>query len=190
MPFLKSGFPWHTPEVSHPNLTTSEDWWAALTPLFASAFAGAAGVDIPVARGLAAQVRHRYIDPRAWTVFSEVRAVLARLSSQGWVHVILSNHVPELPDLVTALGLDGHFEAILSSANIGFEKPRAECFEAALTQLPSDAKRVVVVGDSYSADIAGARSAGLEGLLVRSEPRDACRSFDTLELVAEYLNDV
>lgn len=189
VPFLRSGFPWHTPEVSHPNLTTSEDWWTALAPLFASAFAGATGVDSRVARELAAQVRHRYIDPRAWTVFSEVRAVLARLSSQGWVHVMLSNHVPELPALVTGLGLVGHFEAILSSANIGFEKPRTECFEAALARLPSDAKRVVVVGDSYSADIVGAESAGLEGLLVRAEPREACRRFDNLELVADYLSE-
>jgi putative hydrolase of the HAD superfamily len=187
VPFLKSGFPWHTPEMSHIHLNSPEKWWNALEPVLVSAFVSAANIQMPVARTLATLVRDRYIDAASWTVFPDANGALESLSRAGWVHVLLSNHVPELPSLVAALGLAEHFKAILSSANIGYEKPRSECFEAALSRLPQ-AKRVVVVGDSYSADMVGASAVGLEGILVRTRPQGPYRYFDNLELLIGHLD--
>lgn len=186
--FLKSGFPWHAPEVSHTHLTGADEWWAALEPLLAAAFSGAAQVDEPRARLLARQVRVRYTHPDAWTVFPDTRAALEALSDAGWVHVLLSNHVPELPALVEALGLARYFEAILSSAHIGYEKPRTECFDVARSHLPEGMRRIVVVGDSHSADMIGAESAGLEGILVRSTPQEPHKNFADLVSLVDYLD--
>lgn len=32
-PGLRDGFPWHQPEVGHPQWDTADAWWTALTPL-------------------------------------------------------------------------------------------------------------------------------------------------------------
>jgi putative hydrolase of the HAD superfamily len=187
VPFLRSGFPWHTPEISHTHLNSAEEWWNALEPLLMSAFVGATHVDGEAARALAAQVRDRYTDAVSWTVYPDTKAALDSLSRSGWVHVLLSNHVPELPSLVAALGLAGHFSAILSSANLGYEKPRTECFAAAVSHLPN-VKRVVVIGDSHSADMVGANAAGFEGILVRTRPHGPYKSFENLELLVQHLD--
>ena len=34
-PHLRSGFPWHSPEQPHTHITSADQWWAALEPLFA-----------------------------------------------------------------------------------------------------------------------------------------------------------
>jgi putative hydrolase of the HAD superfamily len=35
---LRSGFPWHAPEVPHPELSSPDAWWDALSPIFVRAF--------------------------------------------------------------------------------------------------------------------------------------------------------
>lgn len=56
-----------------------------------------AGVSDEIARRATAGVRAAFLDLSAWAVFDDVRPALAELASAGWRHVILSNHVPELP---------------------------------------------------------------------------------------------
>lgn len=51
-----------------------------------------------------------FLDPVAWVVYDDTEQALAELSDHGWRHVIVSNHMPELPRLVTDLGLADHFE--------------------------------------------------------------------------------
>ena len=76
------------------------------------------------------------------------------------------------------LGLGGFFDEIITSARVGFEKPRIELFQYALRNLRGTS-RAWMIGDSYSADIRGAEAAGLPAILVRkAHPKAAvcCRS--------------
>ena len=57
---------------------------------------------------------------------------LSALAEAGWTHAVLSNHVPELADLIEALGLTSHFARVFNSADIGVEKPNPEAFRIAL----------------------------------------------------------
>jgi putative hydrolase of the HAD superfamily len=162
-PYMQAGFPWHTPEIGHEHLVTAEDWWEELIPIFQRAFE-AAGLSRARAIALSREVRPVYLDPKGWTVFA--------LRGAGWSHAILSNHVPELSSLTEALGLRQHFEMVLSSATIGYEKPHEFAFRRALDEL-GNPSTVWMVGDSYNADIIGARRAGLPAILVRSKHDDA-----------------
>jgi putative hydrolase of the HAD superfamily len=163
-PYLQSGFPWHAPENTHPGLTPDE-WWADLYPLFARALK-AANVPPPLAYTLAQQVRAVYLDPLSWRCFTDTVPALETLSSHGWLHILLSNHVPELPDLLEQLGLASNFTALFNSAETGIEKPNPKAFRAVLDWIgPSDA--VWLIGDSYHSDIAGALEVNLPAILVR-----------------------
>ncbi len=106
----------------------------------------------------------------------------------GWKHLILSNHVPELPTLVKELGLSHHFEHVITSALVGFEKPHSSIFEHTIGKLPANSK-VWMVGDSYSADVAGAERQGIPAILVRKEHALARLSCSSLRSIASIINN-
>jgi putative hydrolase of the HAD superfamily len=158
---LSGGFPWHTPDVGHSH-ASADAWWAALVPLLSGACVSA-GVASPDAERAAAALRDVYLDPAAWTVFDDVGPSLARLGA--YRHVIVSNHVPELPALVSALGLS--FDAVVTSAVVGWEKPHPAIYRAGLDAAGVAAADAWMVGDNPVADVAGAEAAGVRAILVR-----------------------
>ena len=186
-PYLSRGFPWHSPEISHPHLCTADLWWSALAPTLEQALRLGAGLEQHQASELAHQVRSAQLDPSAWLVFDDSMPALELLAQAGWNQVILSNHVPELPELVAALGLSPFFSAIHTSGATGFEKPHPRSYAAVLETFVSAPARVVMVGDSYPADFAGARAAGLEAVLVRSSHPQCDTSFPNLMEAVQFI---
>ncbi|WP_405859014.1 HAD-IA family hydrolase [Streptomyces sp. NBC_01515] len=172
-PGLRDGFPWHRPESGHPELSTPDAWWGALQPLFVKAYAGA-GVEARLAALAASRVRARYIDASRWTVFPDAVSALEELAAAGWLHVVVSNHVPELAGLLRDLGLGRHFAAVVNSSLVGWEKPHRRIFEVALDRAGSPG-RVWMVGDNPVADVAGAQALGIPAILVRPGQDDGLR---------------
>jgi putative hydrolase of the HAD superfamily len=184
-PHMKSGFPWHTPDQGHEHLATPDAWWESVIPIFERAFQGV-GLSRSRAFVLAREVRSIYLDPNSWTVFDDVVPTLVALRTAGWSHAILSNHVPELSVLIEALGLRQYFDAVFSSATIGFEKPHELAFRRTLDEL-GNPRTVWMVGDSYNADVVGARCAGLPAVLVRSKHDDAQFQASSLFQLADVI---
>ncbi|WP_158711577.1 HAD family hydrolase [Streptomyces xylophagus] len=172
-PGLRDGFPWHRPETGHPELGSPDAWWDALQPLFVKAYVDA-GVDARLAARAARGVRTHYTDASRWTVFPDSVAALEELAAAGWLHVIVSNHVPELDGLLHDLGLGGHFTAVVNSSLVGWEKPHRRIFEVALERAGYP-ERVWMVGDNPVADVAGARAVGIPGILIRAGHDDGLR---------------
>ena len=176
-PFLRAGFPWHFPEVHHPHLASADAWWEALEPRFADAFA-AVGADEGSAREMAKAVRGEYLVPERWRLYDDAFPALEELSSRGWGHVLLTNHVPELGEILGHLGLDRRFRGIYNSAETGYEKPHPEAFRCVLEDLPST-DTVWMIGDSLEADVRGAEAAGIPAILVRRRRGGAERYYCT-----------
>ena len=163
--YLQSGFPWHMPELPHLEIKSAEQWWERLYPVFERAFEGI-GSDASQARSMAREARAVYTDLERWALFDDVIPTLNLLASRGWRHVILSNHVPELGDIVRHLGLEAHVARVFNSAETGYEKPHPNAFQIVLDNSP-DSEAFWMIGDNASADVAGARSVGIPGILVR-----------------------
>jgi putative hydrolase of the HAD superfamily len=183
-PHLNDGFPWHRPEESHFELATPDLWWASLAPLFEKAYE-AVGTHDAVVPSAAAQVRVRYCDPGGFRLYPDTVGALTALRRAGWRTVVLSNHVPELPEIVDGLGLGGLFDDVLTSATIGYEKPRPEAFCAALDG--AVARDSFMVGDNPIADVQGAESAGLNAILVRNPARAHLSAADVFGAAAIIL---
>jgi putative hydrolase of the HAD superfamily len=165
-PFLRDGFPWHRAEVAHPELCDQEAWWDSVGAVLTRAYEGV-GYEPERAAQLARLARARYIDPSiGWRVFDDTIPTLTTLREAGWRHAVLSNHVPELEQILVGLGLDRYMDAVLCSAVTGYEKPHPDAFAAAL-RLRRDGEPVWMVGDNPEADVEGARRAGLPAILVR-----------------------
>ena len=177
-PYLQHGFPWHTPERPHLEIETAEQWWERLYPAFERAFVGM-GFDASRARSLARETRAAYTRLDRWRLFDDVLATLDLLAASGWRHLILSNHVPELGDIVRHLGLDTHVAQVINSAEIGYEKPHPRAFEIVRDRFP-DAEAFWMIGDNMGADIEGTASVGIPGILVRRYDEGAERCCESL----------
>jgi len=187
-PHLQTGFPWLTPETPHTEIQTAEEWWDRLDPVFARAFAGA-GLANETAHTLAKHVRHVYPDTTAWRLFDDAIPTLECLAAQGWRHLLLSNHIPELPEILRHLGLAPHFAAVFNSAQTGYEKPHPRAFRNVLETLDGSGA-VWMIGDSMSNDIAGAAAVGIPGILVRKSRPEAQFCCQTLEQVTDIVSGV
>ncbi len=186
-PALSSGFPWHQPDRPHPGLSSPEAWWSATESLLAGAYESL-GIVPPRSRELAHLARLRYVRPDRWRVFSDARPALERLAASGWEHAVLSNHVPELPEIVEALGLGDLMVHVFTSAATGFEKPHPDAFRTALDALGRPAN-VWMVGDNPDADVAGAEQLGIPAILVRSTSTSAWRSAHDLHAAADIIEN-
>lgn len=186
-PHLRDGFPWHRPDVAHPELCEPEAWWASVRPLLTHAYE-AAGYAPARALELADAARRLYVDPDVgWALFDDTLPTLERLSGAGWTHAILSNHVPELRQIVAALGLGDVVEQVSCSAETGYEKPHARAYASVLDRLqPVEAW---MVGDNVVADVLGAEALGLPAVLVRRPDPRAERYADSLAGVDSFLEE-
>ncbi len=172
---MHQGFPWHSPDVPHHELSTVEAWWSFVEGLFVKAL-GAVGVEGERAVAIARLAHGRIVDPRSYRLFEDTVEVLQHLGDRGWGHIILSNHVPELEEIASALGLDPLVKHCISSAVVGYEKPHPEVFRMALAAAGNPA-RVWMVGDNPVADVGGAEAVGLPAILVRIPRRDDVRYY-------------
>ncbi|MFB7852933.1 HAD family hydrolase [Streptomyces sp. NPDC056053] len=147
----------------HPHLNDPDAWWDHITTVVAGALTRLGTAD---AHAAAVATRAAYTNPAAWSLYPQALRVLDQLTAHGWQHVLLSNHVPELPTLLAALGIDNRFQAVINSAASGYEKPHPEAFRLARAAA-GPAQRLVMIGDNPQADAAGARRAGIDAIWVR-----------------------
>lgn len=184
-PLMLTGFPWHEPGKAHPELSTPEAWWEVVEGLLRQACIEL-GFSEEKARRYARETHERYIDAAGFQLFDDTIPVLTALSAAGWRHIILSNHVPELRNIVEGLELSELIEDSLSSAVTGYEKPNPKAFQLG-REAAGDTVELWMVGDSPHADVRGAEAVGIPGILVRRNDDGIERCFDDLSGVQSFL---
>jgi putative hydrolase of the HAD superfamily len=171
-PYFGKGFPWHTPEIAHDHIKNADQWWLELMqPILNQVFTV---LEIPEDQfeALMQAARQECLDPKRWTLYDDVIPTLEKLSSLGWKHVILSNHVPELEEIVQKLEIRHFFEHVFTSGIVGFEKPNPRFFDFALSSIGAE-NQIIMIGDNPEHDIEGAAQFGIPGILVRDTENGA-----------------
>jgi putative hydrolase of the HAD superfamily len=181
---MHGAYPWNRAHEAHPELSEPKRWWEAMEARLAGAFEQV-GIEVEHGAALARAVRERFVDLSGWRLFDDTVPALQTLREAGWRTAVLSNHVPELPDLVEGLGLGELVEEVFTSAAIGFEKPNPEIFRHALRVCGSPTQ-VWMVGDNPIADVEGAEGVGVPAVLVRSQGQ-ARRRVDGLMEAADLI---
>lgn len=109
-----------------------------------------------------------------FTMYDDVPDVLHELHSSGLKIGLISNSHRCLSSFESHFELRGLFSVALSSVEHGYMKPHPSIFEAALRGAGVNASEAVMVGDSLTHDVDGARRLGMRGVLVaRSGPVQA-----------------
>ena len=136
-------------------------WWRELV---GRAVAGAGGV-APFAPFFDALYEH-YGRGGAWLAYPEAREALEGIRARGYRSAVVSNSDSRLANVLRALELDRYFDAVICSSTSGAAKPEAAIFALAVSRLGAGPGETLHVGDDPHNDVAGARAAGLHGLLV------------------------
>jgi putative hydrolase of the HAD superfamily len=91
---------------------------------------------------------------------------LQRLRTAGLRLGVVSNSDGRVEQALEAAGLRPYFDVVIDSTLLGVEKPDPRIFHAALQALGVAPEEALYVGDLYEVDVVGARSAGIEAVLL------------------------
>jgi len=98
--------------------------------------------------------------------FADARSALPRIREKGARLVVVSNWDVSLHDVLARVGLAGLLDGVLTSAEAGARKPDPAIFEQALELAGVRPGEAVHIGDTVEEDVVGARSAGIEAVLL------------------------
>jgi putative hydrolase of the HAD superfamily len=117
-----------------------------------------------VARTLA---RLRQLSPEmTFVLFEDVMPTLMALKERRITAGLLTNWRGKLQPTYTRLGIGPYLDFAITSEEVGAGKPHPDIFLAALKRAAVEAGEALHVGDQYSIDVAGARSAGIPPILL------------------------
>jgi putative hydrolase of the HAD superfamily len=102
----------------------------------------------------------------AWYVYPDVVPAVQAMRGAGLRLGVISNFVWGGTELIHDLELARHFETLTISARVGFQKPNLGIFEHALDAMKVEPALAIHTGDSYEADVQGARRAGIGAVLI------------------------
>jgi putative hydrolase of the HAD superfamily len=145
---------------------------AAIFHRYTASIIRAMGGRGPGVEPCAVEIYEEWAANHHFEMYEDVPEVLAAIAAQGLRIGLISNSHRCLASFQSHFELQGLVSAAVSSSQHGFLKPHPSIFEAALTLLgvaPADA---LMVGDSVGQDIAGARRAGMQAVLLRRGAAD------------------
>jgi putative hydrolase of the HAD superfamily len=105
----------------------------------------------------------------AWKLFPETRGVLNSLERRGFKLGLISNFDTRVYDVCQALGIYKYFRSFVISSEAGFAKPSPQIFEIALNEQGVLAEESIHIGDSIEHDILGAKTLGINAVLLDRE---------------------
>jgi len=158
-------WPRHTAAARARGSVTSEaierTWWEGFTREVASRV----GLGVDVEAWFLA-LWEEFARPEVWGLFREVESTLVGLRAAGVRTGILTNWDARCLRVFEGLGLTRLVDFVLVSSQVGVRKPGPGIFEEALRRAGVAASEALHVGDSFADDVAGARAAGIEAVLL------------------------
>jgi len=145
----------------HPELDHDEEIWMRFTEDIVRGMGGGEG---PAVREIAGQIVRRWEVAAQFELYDDVPPVLRRLRGAGLKLGLVSNTSRDLGAFVRHFALD--VDAWIASGSYGKVKPSPLIFRAALELVGCEPAHALMVGDSPSDDVAGARAVGMRALLL------------------------
>ncbi len=108
-------------------------------------------------------------------VFEGTYDILNYLKSKYKLHIITNGFSEIQATKLKNSKLDGYFEEIITSESVGVKKPNPEIFAYALKIANAQKQESVMIGDSWEADIIGAKNFGILPIYCNFEnqPKDS-----------------
>jgi len=153
-----------------------------------------AGVNLPREQEVLSKIMQRVQQlsrGMSFTLFDDVLPTVKTLKEQNLTLGLLSNIDRDMKPICRELGLEPYINFIVTSGEVGVDKPKPPIFLAALERAGVNASEAVHVGDQYKLDIIGAMGVGITPILIDrydlySEVSD-CPRIHSLTELTDYL---
>jgi len=126
-----------------------------------------------------------------FALFDDVLPILKTLKEQSLILGSLTNANQDMAPICRKLGLEPYLDFVVTSGEIGGDKPEAPIFLAALKQAGVKASEAIHVGDQYKLDVVGARGVGITPILIDRHDLypeiSDCPRIHSLTELTEYL---
>jgi putative hydrolase of the HAD superfamily len=124
-------------------------------------------------------------------LYDDVVPALTSLKERGLTLGLISNVDRDIAPLYQGLGLSDWLKVMVTSQEVGSNKPQPEIFLAALKEAGVKPSEAIYVGDQYQIDVVGANGVGMLGILLDRngllEEITDCPKVCRLTEVAEHL---
>ena len=133
------------------------------------------------------QSEHSFFAASAATLYDDTVPTLQHLRDAGFKLAIISNWDTPLDPLTERLGIAHYFDMIVAShdTRVLSAKPDLHIFNYTLAAVGVSAEEAVHVGDTYEADILGARNAGIRPILIDRDNTQTGKWDETIQSLAE-----
>jgi REG-2-like HAD superfamily hydrolase len=176
-----------TPAVAGESARYTDRWFRAYVPAVYRSL-GATDSDL---EGFLESLLQRYRKTVHLVLFPDALATLDALRKRGLRLAILSNWSARLAGHLETLGLSDLFDFVMISAVEGIEKPSPAFFARACERAGVAPHEALHVGDHPVNDVRGARSAGIQPILIdRGTPEAPVAPEDADVPVIRHLHEV
>ena len=133
------------------------------------------------------QSEHSLFAANAATLYEDTVPTLQHLRDAGFKLAIVSNWDTPLDPLAERLGIAHYFDIIVAShdTRVRSAKPDPHIFNYTLAAVGVSAEETVHVGDTYEADIIGAKNAGIRPILIDRDGTQTGRWEETIQSLSE-----
>ncbi len=98
--------------------------------------------------------------------FPDTVSTLIHVKSKGYKLGVISNGLTiKQWEKLVRLGIHPFFDQVLTSEEIGYEKPHPKIFEESLSRMGCKPEKSVMIGNKFEADALGAVNAGMSAIL-------------------------
>ena len=101
-----------------------------------------------------------------FVLFDDVLSTLKTLKQQNFILGSLTNAPQDMNPICHKLGLEPYLDFVVTSQEVGADKPKPPIFLVALERAGVKASEAVHVGDQYKIDVVGARGVGIIPILI------------------------
>lgn len=121
---------------------------------------------MPISDAVIDNLSNRYIKvlPDFNHLLQDTKEILDYLKPKYKLHIITNGFEEIQQNKMKNSFIDHYFDTITTSEDAGVKKPHLEIFQAALKKSNAQAANAIMIGDSYEADIEGAKNAGFEAV--------------------------
>jgi len=127
----------------------------------------------------------RFSGNKAYQLYPDTEIVLHELRKdfKGLKIAIISNTDERLHTILESLKINSLVDLIITSKELGYEKPHPNIFHAALKSFNIEAEEAIHVGNDLVKDFEGASDAGLHSILVKRDGKDGDKIGSTTNVI-------
>jgi putative hydrolase of the HAD superfamily len=109
------------------------------------------------------------ISPTKTILVPHTKETLDYLFARYKLHIITNGFLKTQEIKMKNCGLDIYFQSLTTSETIGYNKPRSEIFQHALSSVNARKKESIMIGDDLEVDILGARKFGIDQVFLNRD---------------------